>query len=73
VTACTRIRSAVLLSAALSLSGAFTLLVAEAGDVGMPASHAALLLVLAGVVVLGLALLIAVWPGNARRLSACRH
>ena len=73
MTACHSLRTAVVLSAALSLTGVLTLLFAEAGGAGMSLSYTALLLVIAGAGVLGLAFLITLWPGNARRLTACRH
>ncbi len=73
MTACHSLRTAVALSAALSLAGVLTLLFAEAGGAGMSLSYAALLLVLAGAGVLGFAFLLSLWPGNARRLSACRN
>jgi hypothetical protein len=73
VTACHSLRTAVVLSAALSFGGVLTLLFAEAAGAGMSLSYAALLLVFAGAGVLGVAFLLTLWPGNVRRLSACRH
>ncbi len=70
---CTSMRAAVVLSAALFLSGTLLLLVAEVTSTGVPTAHTALLLVLAGAAVLAVALLVALFPGNADRLSNCRH
>ncbi len=72
MTTCTTMRSAVILSAGLFLAGLLVFAGAEITGQAVPASHLALLLVLGAVATLGVALVIALWPGNARRLSECR-
>jgi len=73
VTTCTTMRSAVMLSAGLFLAGSLMLAFAEFTGWAVPASQLALLLVLGAAVTLVVAVLIALWPGNARRLSECLH
>lgn len=64
-------RTAVLLSAGLFLAGLLLLPIADALGRVLPAAHGALLLVLAAVAALGLAVSIALWPGNETQLKEC--
>ncbi len=73
MTTCTTMRSAVMLSAGLFLAGSLMLACAELTGWTVPASQLALLLVRGAAVTLVVAVLIALWPGNARRLTECRH
>jgi hypothetical protein len=66
-------RSAVILSASLLASGLLLLVLAELTGLAVPAGYLALYLVLGGAATLAAAFLIAIWPGNARRLSECEH
>jgi len=73
VTTCTTMRSAAMLSVGLFLAGTLMLTFAECTGWAVPAIQIALLLVLGAAVTLVVALLIALWPGNARRLTECLH
>lgn len=70
---CTTMRAALTLSALLLASGILLLLVAETTGLMVPMAHAALLMVLAGAAVLGVAFIIAVFPGSTHRLDNCQH
>lgn len=73
MTTCTTMRSAVMLSAGLFLTGTLMLAFAEFTGWAVPTSQLALLLVLGAAGTLVVAMLIALWPGNARRLTECLH
>ncbi|MBK1716928.1 hypothetical protein [Thiocystis violacea] len=70
---CKTMRALVVLSASSLILGTLLLLVAETATPMALMAHAALLLVFGGALFLGLALVIAVLPGNARRLGNCQH
>lgn len=70
---CTTMRAAVVLSATLFISGTLMLIFAETTGLMIPTAHTALLLVLGGASILVLAFIIAVFPGNAERLTNCLH
>jgi hypothetical protein len=70
---CTTMRSAVLLSFGLLVSGMLFLLVAETTGLAVPVAHAALVLALGAALTLAIAFLIAVWPGSEARLRECQH
>lgn len=70
---CTTMRSAVILSFGLLISGGLSLLVAETTGLAVPAAQAALVLALGSVATLALAFLIAIWPGSEARLRECQH
>ena len=70
---CTTLRFAVLLSLGLLVGGFILLAIAEATGLAIPSAHAALVLALCAVAVLFSALIIAIWPGAAQRLSECQH
>ena len=70
---CTTMRSAVLLSLGLLVSGILFLLVARTTGLAVPVAHAALVLTLGAALTLAIAFLIAVWPGSEARLRECQH
>lgn len=73
VTTCTTMRTAVLASAVLLTLGILSLLLAEQLGLAAPLAVLALWMVLGAAGTLVAALVIAVWPGNAGRLSGCQH
>lgn len=73
VITCTTMRSAVILSFGLLISGGLSLLVAETTALAVPAAQLALVLALGSALTLALAFLIAIWPGNEARLRECQH
>ncbi len=73
MTTCNTMRSTVLLSIGLLVAGILLLLFAEATGLAIPATYAALWLVLGAAGTLAAAFLIALWPGNQARLDECRH
>lgn len=70
---CTTMRSAVILSFGLLVSGILLLLVAETTGLGVPTAHAALFLTLGAALTLSIGALIALWPGSEGRLRECQH
>lgn len=70
---CSTMRSAVILSFGLLISGGLSLLVAETTALAVPAAQAALVLALGSALTLAVAFLIVVWPGNEARLRECQH
>jgi hypothetical protein len=66
-------RSAVILSFVLLVSGILLLLVAETSGVAVPVAHASLALALGAALTLAIAFLIALWPGSEARLRGCQH
>jgi hypothetical protein len=70
---CNSMRAAVLLSGALMLAGLLFGGIAMTTPVIMPASYAALILVLTASVVLAAIFIVALIPGVSRRLEECQH
>lgn len=70
---CTALRSTVVLSAGLLVSGILLLLLAETTGLPVPTAHLALLAVFGGVLTLALAFVIAVMPGTRHALDNCEH
>ncbi len=70
---CTTLRSTVVLSAGLLLSGILLLGIAESAALPVPTAHLALLAVLGGVVTLGFAFSLAVLPWSRHYFDNCEH
>jgi len=70
---CHLIRISVLVSALLSASGGAALLFAETTGLVVPTAHLAFFLLLAGAALLAATFVLAILPGQARRLSQCLH
>ena len=70
---CTTLRSTVVLSAGLLLSGIILLLIAETAGLPVPTAHLALLAVLGGALTLALAFVVAIMPATRRHLDNCEH
>jgi hypothetical protein len=70
---CAMIRSTVILSAGLFLSGLLLLLVAETTGLAVPTAHIALLAVLGGALTLAAASILAILPNSGRNLHNCQH
>ena len=70
---CKRMRSAVVLSSLLLLLGILLEFFAEATLLAVPASHLALLVILAAVVVLALTFVASLLPRTSERLKECMH
>jgi hypothetical protein len=70
---CKRLRIAVILSAALLITGFALEVFAEVTLVGVPTSHIALLLIFGAVAILAVAFLLSLIPGASERLRECRH
>jgi hypothetical protein len=70
---CERMRTAVLLSVLLLVAGLVLETIAQTTRLAIPASHLALLLVLAAALVLALTFLASLLPGTADRLRECQH
>ena len=66
-------RFVAILSGLLFVSGVSLLLLAEVLGRVLPAAHAALLLMLAAVLTLGVAFVLALWPVKRGRLTKCVH
>jgi len=73
VSICSAMRSAAILSGALFVGALSLLLLAEALGLVLPAAHAALLLMLAAVLTLGVAFVLALWPVKRGRLGERIH
>jgi hypothetical protein len=73
VSICSAMRSAAILSGALCVIGLSLLLFAEPFGVVLSAAHAALVVMLGAVLALGIALVLALWPGSRERLTECIH
>lgn len=70
---CTTMRSAVILSFSLLVSGILLLLVAETTELAVPLAHVSLALALGAALTLAVAFLIGLWPGSEARLRECQH
>ena len=70
---CKRMRSAVILSAFLLVTGLLLETLAQTIGLAVPTSHLALFLVLAAAAVFALTFLASLLPGTADRLRECRH
>ncbi|QVL48590.1 MAG: hypothetical protein KFB96_23920 [Thiocapsa sp.] len=70
---CTTLRSTVLLSAGLLLSGVLLLLLAETAGLPVPTAHLALLAVLGGAVTLAFSFALAVLPWSRHYFDNCEH
>jgi len=66
-------RTAVLLSVLMLVTGLVMETFAQTTLLAIPTSHLALLLVLAAALVLGLTFLASLLPGTAERLRECQH
>ncbi|RKT45136.1 hypothetical protein [Thiocapsa rosea] len=70
---CTTLRSTVVLSAGLLLSGILLLGLAQSAALPVPTAHLALLAVLGGAVTLGFAFALAVSPWSRHYFDNCEH
>lgn len=70
---CHSMRAAVLLSAGLLLSGVLLGVLVFAVPLALPIAQLALLLVLAGALVLSVTFLVALIPSVAHQLDECQH
>jgi phosphate/sulfate permease len=70
---CATLRSTVVLSAGLLLSGVLLLLIAESTGLPVPTAHLALLAVLGGAVTLALSFTLAVVPWSRHYFDNCEH
>jgi phosphate/sulfate permease len=70
---CTTLRSTVVLSAGLFLSGILLLLIAETTGLPVPTAHLALFAVLGGALALALTFIVAVMPGIRHHFDNCEH
>jgi uncharacterized membrane protein len=70
---CRTLRSTVVLSAGLLLSGFLLLIIAETAGLPVPTAHLALLAVLGGAVMLGLGFALAMSPWSRHHFDNCEH
>ncbi|UHD15399.1 hypothetical protein [Thiocapsa bogorovii] len=70
---CTTLRSTVVFSAGLLVSGVLLLLVAETAGLPVPTAHLALLAVLGGAVTLGVGFALAIFPWSRHHFDNCEH
>lgn len=70
---CKRLRSAVILSALLLVTGLILETTAQVTGLAVPTSHLALFSVLGAAGILALTFLASLLPFNARRLRECQH